>query len=62
MNPDTTASLRTWINSNNTIKIIPNTYVVHVTYEGITNFATLAYFDKKIIESLPAPARIKSLR
>ena len=37
----------TWIKSNNMINLISNAAVVHIAYEGITNFVYLNDFDKK---------------
>ena len=59
MTPDTNSSLGTWINSNNTIKLSSNAYAFFITCEGNNNFASLADFDKKIIESLPNTCKEK---
>ena len=55
----TNAFFRTWLNSNNTIKISSNAAVVRITYDGIVNFVSLADFDQKSIESLPTTCKDK---
>ena len=52
MPPSINSDFRTWINSNNTINLISDAYVVCITYEVITNFAYLTNIVKKTIESL----------
>ena len=61
MPSDTNASFRTWLNSNNTINLSFNVAVICMTYEGITNFASLTNFDKKSIESIPTTCRENTL-
>ena len=59
MPPATNSALRTWLNSNNMIKISSDSAVVFITYEVIINFVSLTDFYKKIIESLPTTCQDK---
>ena len=59
MPPSINSDFRTWINSNNTINLISDAYVVTITYEGITTFISLTDSDKKSIESLPTTCKEK---
>ena len=38
-----------WLKSSYNMKLSSDTSVLHLTHEGVTNFASLSNFDKKII-------------
>ena len=59
MPPATNVAFMTWLNSNNMTKLISNAVLVHINYEGITNFVSLTDFDNKIIESLRTTCKEK---
>ena len=48
-----TQAFKTQLKSANNIKLSSDTAVLHVTYKGTTNFASLSSFDKKSIKNLP---------
>ena len=61
MPPTVTNSFRKWLKINVNVKLSSDTDVTKVTYEGITNFESLANFDQTIIEYLPRTCKEKIL-
>ena len=53
MMPATTRAFKRWLKSPNNVKLISVTLVLRL-HEGITNFASLYDFDKKIVENFPS--------
>ena len=53
MPPNVSASFRAYLKANTGMKLLSDAAVIRITYEGISNFESLADFDKKSIESLP---------
>jgi hypothetical protein len=46
-------AFRSWLKSGTNIKLSSDAAVTRITHEGITNYDSLANFDKKSIERLP---------
>ena len=59
MPPVVSANFKSWLKSSSNMKLSSDAAVTRLTYEGITNFSSLADFDKKSIEAIPTICKNK---
>ena len=52
MPPATTATFKSWLKANTNMKLASDAAVLRITYEGVTDWASLVDFDRESIEAL----------
>ena len=50
-------TFKAWLKGSTNIKLSSDAAILCIIYEGITNYASLVDFDKKIIKSLPTTCK-----